>query len=242
MHMPPGAFTPAGVADVAQELEIIVTLDRPPVLDDGSVTGELNPAALAAVVAGAFRMHGHICNVVTHISGGRWDLIEEALVAILDPDARAQEMTPLAWNIIELLGSGRGVTGPIVKPYFRMLIARVLPADLAARMCAHVTCLAHDHKQQTSSNQMVRFMNGHLVPANERVIDVREISPKIRHTIIMQLFDNLQMDQTLQLIVDHEPRRLKLSMDVRYDGRFLWDYLESGPDLWRVRIARAGRQ
>jgi Uncharacterized conserved protein (DUF2249) len=46
----------------------------------------------------------------------------------------------------------------------------------------------------------------------ERVIDVREISPRIRHTVIFQLFEHLDDVRSLQLIADHDPRPLRLTL------------------------------
>ena len=39
----------------------------------------------------------------------------------------------------------------------------------------------------------------------ERVIDVREINPSIRHTVIFQLFEHLDETSSVQLIADHDP-------------------------------------
>lgn len=76
--------------------------------------------------------------------------------------------------------------------------------------------------------------------AGERIIDVREINPGVRHTIIFQLVEHLRASETLQLIVDHDPRRLKLQLEAKHETGFSWKGLENGPDLWRVRIGRRG--
>ena len=81
-------------------------------------------------------------------------------------------------------------------------------------------------------------MNESNTTQNERIVDVREISPGVRHTVIHQLFGNLNAEQTLQLIVDHDPCRLKLQLEARHGSHVGWDYLEHGPDIWRVRISR----
>lgn len=47
----------------------------------------------------------------------------------------------------------------------------------------------------------------------ERVIDVREIKPHIRHTIIFQLFEHLDRGSALQLISDHDPKPLRFQLD-----------------------------
>jgi len=38
---------------------------------------------------------------------------------------------------------------------------------------------------------------------------------------------------------DHDPRPLYYQFAAERAGTFTWDYLEKGPDLWRIRIGRA---
>lgn len=96
---------------------------------------------LTFFIVAAFRRHPHINNVLTHISGGSWSRIEQALQVIVDPDASGCDLSPLARNIIDLICADRGVTGRIVKPYYRELLVRVLGETVARRLIAHVTCL-----------------------------------------------------------------------------------------------------
>jgi uncharacterized protein (DUF2249 family) len=70
----------------------------------------------------------------------------------------------------------------------------------------------------------------------ERVIDVREVNPRIRHTVIIQLFEKLDDLSALQLIADHDPRPLRFQLEAKHGNRCQWTYLEQGPDLWRVRL------
>ena len=80
---------------------------------------------------------------------------------------------------------------------------------------------------------------------NERVIKVADIDPRYRHMVIFQLGEHLDSDQSLQLVVDHDPKPLRLQLEARYAGRYDWTYLEAGPDVWRVRLrllrCRSGR-
>ncbi len=72
--------------------------------------------------------------------------------------------------------------------------------------------------------------------SNERVINVAEIDPNYRHAIVFRLFEHLAPDDSLQIIVDHDPRRLRLQLEVYHGSRCGWSYLEQGPDVWRVRL------
>ncbi len=71
---------------------------------------------------------------------------------------------------------------------------------------------------------------------SERVIDVEEIDPRYRQTILFRLFEHLAPDQSLQIVVDHDPRRLRLLLEASHASRCAWSYLEKGPDVWRVRL------
>jgi uncharacterized protein (DUF2249 family) len=75
----------------------------------------------------------------------------------------------------------------------------------------------------------------------ERVIKVAEIDPRLRHTVIMQLFAHLAPDRSLQLVTDHDPRPLRFQLEAQHGSRCQWQYLEQGPDIWRVRLRHAAR-
>jgi uncharacterized protein (DUF2249 family) len=77
---------------------------------------------------------------------------------------------------------------------------------------------------------------GEQVSAGERVIDVRQIDPRHRHPVIMQLFENLPVGETLQLVADHDPKPLRFQLESRYGPQCAWAYLEEGPGSWRVRL------
>ena len=71
---------------------------------------------------------------------------------------------------------------------------------------------------------------------SERVIKVADVDPRHRHAILFRLFEHLAPDDSLQIIVDHNPRRLRLELEARHGSRCVWSYLEEGPDVWRVRL------
>jgi len=73
------------------------------------------------------------------------------------------------------------------------------------------------------------------------VIDVRTIIPRERHPLIFQTFDNLDEGQAFMLVNDHEPKPLYYQFLHERENQFTWEYLEEGPETWRVRIGkRAG--
>ncbi|RTL92998.1 MAG: hypothetical protein EKK31_33010 [Hyphomicrobiales bacterium] len=106
-----------------------------------SPSSSMTVPELVFFIVAAFRRHPHINNFLTHISGGSWSRIEQALQVIVDPDASGRDLSPLARNIIDLICADRGVTSRIVKPYYRKLLVRALGETVARRLISHVTCL-----------------------------------------------------------------------------------------------------
>jgi uncharacterized protein (DUF2249 family)/hemerythrin-like domain-containing protein len=72
-------------------------------------------------------------------------------------------------------------------------------------------------------------------------IDVRTIPPRDRHPFIFSTFDGLEPGGAVMLVNDHDPKPLFYQFSAERAGEFTWDYIESGPMLWRVRIGKAAR-
>lgn len=70
----------------------------------------------------------------------------------------------------------------------------------------------------------------------ERVINVVDIEPQYRHAILFRLVEHLAPGTSLQIIVHHDPKRLRMQLEAQYGSRYGWSYLEQGPDIWRVRL------
>jgi uncharacterized protein (DUF2249 family) len=69
-------------------------------------------------------------------------------------------------------------------------------------------------------------------------IHAPDIPPKMRHQHILQQFDELKVQETLHLSNDHDPKPLYYQFLYEREGQFAWNYLEEGPDLWRVEIEK----
>lgn len=67
-------------------------------------------------------------------------------------------------------------------------------------------------------------------------LDVRVIAPRERHPKIFDLFDSLNPGESFELINDHAPAPLYYQFLHERPGQFTWEYLEEGPETWRVRI------
>lgn len=69
-------------------------------------------------------------------------------------------------------------------------------------------------------------------------LDVRELPPRQRHSLIFETCGKLAGGDAIVLVNDHDPRPLYYQFEAEYPGRFGWEYIESGPEVWRVRITR----
>jgi uncharacterized protein (DUF2249 family) len=69
-------------------------------------------------------------------------------------------------------------------------------------------------------------------------IDLRQISATERQVLVFNQFDALQPGQTLELTNDLDPMALSAQLEIRSPGQFSWEYLEAGPQVWRVAIAK----
>lgn len=69
-------------------------------------------------------------------------------------------------------------------------------------------------------------------------IDVRSVQPRDRHPMIFNTFDNLKPGESFELVNDHAPKPLYYQFMHERTGLFEWEYLEEGPETWRVRITR----
>lgn len=69
-------------------------------------------------------------------------------------------------------------------------------------------------------------------------LDVRAVPPVERHARIFGIAQALTGGQSFIIVNDHDPRPLRYQMEARYPGLFGWEYLQQGPDIWRVEIKR----
>ena len=70
-------------------------------------------------------------------------------------------------------------------------------------------------------------------------LDVRAEPPARRHELIFTTWNELDPGAAFVLVNDHDPKPLYYQFEAEHQGEFSWDYLEQGPEVWRVRIGRA---
>lgn len=71
------------------------------------------------------------------------------------------------------------------------------------------------------------------------VLDVRPVEPRERFERIMGAYEALPVGATLDLTVDHEPSCMYYTLKALHGGEsFSFEYLEQGPEVWRVEVTR----
>ncbi len=71
-----------------------------------------------------------------------------------------------------------------------------------------------------------------------QVVDVRQTPPAQRHPLIFGTFEKLNPGQSFELVNDHDPKPLYYQFQAEHTGTFEWNYLERGPEVWRVEIKK----
>lgn len=72
----------------------------------------------------------------------------------------------------------------------------------------------------------------------EQLIDVRSMPPRERHSKIFNTWDQFAAGESILLVNDHDPVPLYYQFAAEHAGAFRWEYLDRGPDVFRVRITK----
>lgn len=73
---------------------------------------------------------------------------------------------------------------------------------------------------------------------DDPILDVRSEIPARRHELIFQTYYDLSDGSAFVLVNDHDPKPLYYQFEAEHTGQFTWQYLEQGPQTWKVRIGR----
>lgn len=81
-------------------------------------------------------------------------------------------------------------------------------------------------------------------PANEvsaaLVINAPVLPPSVRHQVIFDVLEALPPTHVALLINDHDPKPLFYQLKAEQPEAFSFDYVESGPARFAIRITRRG--
>lgn len=72
----------------------------------------------------------------------------------------------------------------------------------------------------------------------ENILNVTLLEPKQKHPTIFARFDLLAEGESLTIHNDHDPKPLYYQLLGERGNIFIWEYLEEGPEWWKVRISK----
>ena len=73
---------------------------------------------------------------------------------------------------------------------------------------------------------------------SEPELDVRPMRKPDKHPTIFAAYDDLPAGGSFVLVNNHDPRHLHDEFESEHPGSFGWEYVESGPRTWRIRISK----
>lgn len=88
--------------------------------------------------------------------------------------------------------------------------------------------LAHRHRRR-------RRLAPSSVP---RQLDLRQLPAPQRDALMLETCEGLPLDRAVVFVSDCEPKLLDDRLESEQPGKFSWEYLESGPDVWQIRVRR----
>lgn len=72
----------------------------------------------------------------------------------------------------------------------------------------------------------------------ENILNVTLLEPRLKHPTIFARFDELNEGESLTIHNDHDPKPLYYQLLGQRGNIFTWDYLENGPEWWKIKIQK----
>lgn len=72
----------------------------------------------------------------------------------------------------------------------------------------------------------------------ENILIVSELEPRLKHPTIFNRFDGMPEGKSLTIHNDHDPKPLYYQLLGERGNTFIWEYLEEGPEEWKVKITK----
>ena len=74
--------------------------------------------------------------------------------------------------------------------------------------------------------------------AAENILNVTLLEPRLKHPTIFNHFDELLEGESLTIHNDHDPKPFYYQLLGERGNIFTWEYLEQGPEWWKVKISK----
>ncbi len=76
----------------------------------------------------------------------------------------------------------------------------------------------------------------------ENILDVTRLAPAVKHSTIFARIEALKDGESFIIHNDHDPKPLYYQLSAHYGDAYTWQYLEQGPEWWKVRIGKEAAQ
>lgn len=71
-----------------------------------------------------------------------------------------------------------------------------------------------------------------------KTIDARPYELNDKYSTISETFNSLAFGETLEVINDNDLRVVHYQFLIEFADKFEWEYIEEGPEVWRVAITK----
>lgn len=97
--------------------------------------------------------------------------------------------------------------------------------------------------ESATSHEVGEAVEGHTCDCHEAEtadpeLDARLIPHAVRHAAIFATLDAVGLGHALVLVAPHDPLPMLAQLEQRQPGAFAIEYLQRGPDAWRLRLSR----
>ncbi len=183
-------------------------------------------------------MQKHNLNDLIEFNGNRFN----PKVLINDPGYRMVLISMLAEQLIPEHAAPSRVTIYAIRGHVSFFEDEV-PCELHAGEVVSIAAGAKHRVHAHEDSVLLVLATGAKVPDKlpeelSEELDLREVPRPQRHPLIFAKFDALAPGESLRLLNDHDPVPLNRQFEMTRTGQALWEYIERGPSLFRIRIRK----
>lgn len=73
---------------------------------------------------------------------------------------------------------------------------------------------------------------------SQKQIDTRGFETNTINNTVINAFDSLPVGEKMVIINDTDPSHVFKHLEEKRMGKFEWEYIEEGPDVWKVSLAK----
>jgi len=77
-----------------------------------------------------------------------------------------------------------------------------------------------------------------MTTTTENILNVTLLEPRQKHPTIFARFDELNEGESVTIHNDHDPKPLYYQLLGERGNIFTWEYIEEGPEWWKVKISK----